>query len=388
MADGLAQSNLWCPKARFGVPRTSLRATAITEYHEAPDGCHPAHSIAPLQTYAACMVGQNPPRSTARSHPQVSEKPGATSERLRSARLVSATLSIVALAGCGGTHSLSGTYVAKDAGDGAAMLQLTEDQSQHLMGSMIVVNLQSNGVLAQHLASITGGSTDGTSFTITVKPNEPLSQSVNFGGRVARRGVDLTMGTVTGHFSPASPQDFDAAVSELAAAGKEQQSRHAAAQALANDTHTVAQLTQDLNSYSAKVEAHSPSSKSIHDEEEKILAAARHDLTLERGLNPQSFQARQVRFRIGQLAFQLGQIKFQVGQAIPASRDHIRGFDARLAANPLQRNGKSSRMRCVGRRSPAFRVRAHRVLDDAKQVEADVQRSTAEMTALNKEAGN
>jgi hypothetical protein len=302
--------------------------------------------------------------------------------------LVSATLSIVALAGCGDTHSLSGTYVAKDAGDGAAMLQLTEDQSQHLMGSMTVATLQSNGVLAQHLASITGGSTDGTSFTITVKPNEPLSQSVNFGGRVARGGVDLTMATVTGHFSPASPQDFDAAVSELAAAGKEQQSRHEAAQALANDTHTVAQLTQDLNSYSAKVEAHSSSSKSVHDEEEKILAAARHDLTLERGLNPQSFQASQVRFRIGQLAFQLGQIKFQVAQAIPASRDHIRGFDARLAANPC--NGTESLRGCdaLAAAHQRFASVRTRVLDDAKQVEADVQRSTAEMTALNKEAGN
>lgn len=84
------------------------------------------------------------------------------------------------------------------------MLQLTENQSQQLMGSMTIATLKSNGVLEQHQVSITGGSTDGSSLTITVKPDELWSQSANLGGRVVHGGIDLRMGTVTGHFSPAS----------------------------------------------------------------------------------------------------------------------------------------------------------------------------------------
>lgn len=174
----------------------------------------------------------------------------------------------------------------------------------------------------------------------------------------------------------------------LAAAGKEQQSRQAAAQALANDSRIVAQLTEDLNSYCAKVEAHPPSSKSVHDEEEKILAAARHDLTLERGLNSQSFQASQVSFRIDQLASQLDQIKFQVDQAVLTARGHIQGFDARLAANSCNATRHLPGCDALAVAQQRYVSVRTRVLDDAKQLEADMQRSTAEMTALNKEAGN
>jgi hypothetical protein len=290
-------------------------------------------------------------------------------------RWVSAPL-IIALMGFGVPHSLSGTYIARETG-GAVMLQLTENQSQQLMGSMTVVSLDSNGVLEERGISIIGGTTDGLSLTITVKVNQLFSQAVNFVGRVANGGIDLTMGTATAHFSPASPKAFNALVTDLAAAGQEQERRQ-----------TLTQLAQELNSYCKKVEAHAPSAKPVHDTEQKLLRAARHDLILEHAFNSQSFQAGQVRFRIGQLAFQLGQIKFKVDGAIPEWRAQIQRFDARLAANPCNANAHLAGCEALASAQRRYKPVRMRVLNEAKEFVTDMEQSEAEMIALNEEAGN
>jgi hypothetical protein len=287
----------------------------------------------------------------------------------------SATL-LLALMGCGGASSLSGTYMAKDS-DGAVMLQLTENQSHQLLGSILFVTLQRNGGLEKRVANITGGSTDGSSLTVTVKANQLFSQPENVGGRVASGGIDLTFGTVIAHFASASPQAFDAAVSELAATGQEQQRRR-----------DLARLTHDLNAYCAKMDAHPITKERAHDEEQKLVAAAQHDLTLERRLSPQSFQAGQVRYRIRNLDFQLGQIGFKVVRAEPVWHAEIQRLNARAAANPCNTTKHLPGCDAFAAAEQRYTSVRTRVLGDASQVEADMQQSKSEMASLNKEAGN
>jgi hypothetical protein len=290
-------------------------------------------------------------------------------------RWLSATLLLV-LMGCGGTSSLSGTYMATDSG-AAAMLQLTENQSHQLLGSILFVTLQPNGGLEKRGANITGGSTDGSSLTVTVKASQLFSQPENVGGRVVSGGIDLTFGTVIAHFAPASPQAFDAAVNALAATGQEQQRRRG-----------LAQLTHDLDAYCAKMDAHPITRERAHDEEQKLVAAAQHDLTVERQLRPQSFQAGQVRYRISNLDFQLGQIGFQVERAEPVWHAEIQRLDARVASNPCHSTKDLPGCNAFAAADQRYASVRTQVLSDATQVEADLRQSQSEMTALNQEAGN
>src|SRR2546421_10543879 len=185
------------------------------------------------------------------------------------------------------------------------------------------------------------------------------------------------MGTETAHFSAASREDFDQMVNDLAAAGKEKQRRP-----------VVAQLTQDLSAYCGKIEAQPTAGKSVHDQEERILAVARHDLAVERRLKPQSFQASQVRFRIGQLAFQLDQIRLQADQAVATARGNINGFDARLAQSTCAAAPHASGCDALAAAQQRYASVHARVISVADRVEAETRQSVTAMTALNKEAGN
>lgn len=257
------------------------------------------------------------------------------------------------------------------------MLQLTENQSHQLLGSISFVTLQPNGGLDRRGANITGGFTDGSSFAVTVKADQLFSQPKNIEGHVVSGGIDLTFGTLIAHFAPASPQAFDAAVNELADAGHELQRRR-----------DLAQLTRDLNAYCAKIDAHPITKGRARDQERQLVAAAQHDLTVEQRLNPQSFQAGQVRYRISNLEFQLGQIGFLVERAEPVWHAEIQRLDARVAANPC--NTAKSLPGCDAFAAAEHRYEAvrTRVLGDANEVETDMQQSNSEMALVNKEAGN
>lgn len=304
-------------------------------------------------------------------------------------KLLIVLVMMLGLAGCGGRQSLSGIYVEKDQ-QGAALLQLTENQGQQLMGSLTIVALKADGSIGRIDVSITGGTTDGTSLTLSMKPNEIFGQTQNISGEVSNGGIDLTMGTSTLHFSPSTPQDFESVAQSLAVEGQRHQKLIAQARALANDAKVVVQLTADLNAYSARIESSTGSPKQVQEQEQKILIAAGNDLRLMRQLEArnQEYPAGQVRFRIGQFAFQMGQIEFQIDQVVNLGHDHLQGFDQRLAVNPCSTARRLNG--CDGLTSAQQRYGSirTRVLNNLVQLTSDLQHSQTEMARINKEAGN
>lgn len=285
-------------------------------------------------------------------------------------------ISLLALVGCGGVTSLSGTYMARDSG-GVAILQLTENSRHKLLGSILVVTIRQNDQLEKSEYNIIGGSAAGASLTLTIKANQLFSQPENVGGQTSDREITLAFGTSNVHFSPATPRAFDAAVNELSATAREQQRER-----------DLAQLVHDLDVYCANMEAHPINTRRAHDEEQALVAAARRDLALERQLNPQSFQASHVRFLIGNLEFQLGQIWFQLERAEPVWHAEIRRLDARVAANPCHRHKRLSGCDAFAVAKSRYASVRSQVLRSAKKAEAEYEQSKSEMTALNKEAGN
>ena len=142
---------------------------------------------------------------------------------------------LVGLVACS-AKTLSGTYMARDS-HGAALLQLTENQSQQVMGSMIIIQVMPDGRAERADISITGGTVDasGRSLVLVMKGNELLSQEKNVSGQVTGNGIDLAMPGGTAHFLPATPQEFDAATNVLVEAGKQQQQLQNQAKQLADD---------------------------------------------------------------------------------------------------------------------------------------------------------
>lgn len=296
---------------------------------------------------------------------------------------------ILGLAGCSGGQPLSGAYVAKDP-QGTALLQLTENQSQQLMGSLTIVALNSDGSVERNEFSINGGTTDGTSLTLPMKSNEIFGQTQNISGRVSNDGIALTMGTVTLHFLPSTTQDFESDAQRLAVEGQTHQKLIAQAKALENDAKVVAHLTADLNAYSARIESSTSNPKQVQQQEQSILTAAGNDLQLMRQLETkhQDYPAGQLRFRIGQLAFQMGQIEFQIDQIVQLGHEHLQGFDQRIAVNPCGATPRLDGCDALISARQRYGLVRTRVLNTLAQLTSDLQQSQAEMGRINKEAGN
>jgi|GEM_PF-6644525 len=296
---------------------------------------------------------------------------------------------VVGLAGCNGGHSLSGAYVAKDK-QSTALLQLTQNKSQQLMGSLTIVVLKADASIERDELSITGGTTDGTSLTLEVKPNELAGQTQNFSGNVLSGAIDLTMGSSTQHFVPASVQDFESAAHILTVEGQTHQKLMAQAKRYAAITQEVAQLSADLDAYSAYVESGTVGPAQIRETEQKILTAAGNDLKLMHQLdaNHQDFSASQVRFRIRQRAFQMGQVKFQIDQLLQQGQDHLKGFDERLAANPCSSAQPFDGCDALTSAKLRYGGTQVRVLNDLAVLKDDLEHAEAEMARINKEAGN
>lgn len=300
-------------------------------------------------------------------------------------------LALLALAGCSQPPSVSGTYLSKDPA-GAALLVLTENQQQQIMGSLIIVFLKNGGSTERQDISITGGTVDSRSgsLTLTVKPNALFEQARNVSGSVANGAIDLTMGTSTLHFVPSTQQAFDEVANSLVSSGKMQQQVRAQAQAMAEDVKRISQLTQALAAYNTRIEASPDGPAMVRGQEEKLLAAAQKDLGILKDLVSQGkdYPAGQVRFRIGQLDFQMGQIKFQVDQALNQGRDHIGGFDQRLATSPCNTNTRIEGCDVLGQEKLRYAKVRERVQSNLAQLSGDIQKNGGAMDAINKQAGN
>ena len=301
-------------------------------------------------------------------------------------------LALLALAGCSHRSSVSGAYNYRDARD-AAELVLTQNQQQ-IMGSFSVATLQNDGSMTRGESSITAGTYDpqSGSLTLTVKASGPLSQPFNVTGTVAHGAIDLTFAGRTLHLTSSSQQDFEETVAALTVLGNTEQQAQALAQKTAEATKYVAQLTQDLDAYDMHIERSTVTPTMVRTQEGKILAAAQHDLGLIHELAGQgkggSYAAGQVRFRIGQLDYQMGQIKYQVDQALSESHEHIGALDQRLASNPCIADGHLTGCTALGQAQERYSEVRDRVTTNLAQLSSDTQENSAAIEALNKQAGN
>jgi len=301
-------------------------------------------------------------------------------------RRVWEVLVALALSACS-AGSLTGTYIGHSK-TSIDFLQLTDSNGQ-LLGSLSVAELQANGGIKATPLNVSGVA-DGDHLTLVIKSTELLSQPMNAGGVVAHGGIDLSFNGGTEHFAPATAQDYQASVATVAAQGQARQQQQAQAEQRAKAIKQVAELTHDLNAYADWIDAHPEGYKLVRDHEQKILDAARHDLALKHDLDAkhQDFPAGQASFRIGQLAFQMNQQRMQVDQGVQQGHEYLHDFDARLAANPCNAipgiNGCSA-LQAAQQRYAGVRLR---VVHSVNQAAADIKQSEAEMTAINKDAGN
>jgi hypothetical protein len=319
---------------------------------------------------------------------------------MTSIRWSAAALVLAALVGCSLTaHSISGAYIAPST-QSVELLQLTQSSDGQLLGSLQHYEIKADGTPLQQTLNVSG-SVDGKSLTLIFKLNEPLSVAANVSGLVDSGVITLNWPAYSERFVASTPDAFQAAVAQLSAKGQAVYQSITAAKRVADENAKVVAVTNELNAYSAKIEAtnagaepYSRFSSGVHEQLAKILDAARKDLDIEARLKAgdgmHQAQGGQVQARIGQLNAQLTMVNIPYLQSAGTWRQHIQQFDAALASSPCMANTRPSPIPCTDESAAEQRYLAVRstVLQRADELEAAVKDSAAAMESVNKQAGN
>ena len=300
-------------------------------------------------------------------------------------------IALLTLAGCNQQHSVSGTYLTRYT-NGAAQLQLIESQSGQVMGSFTIITVKADGQAEREDVSITGGTVDanGQSLVLAVKPNALLSQAQNIGAQVTEQGIDMQAPWGNFHFVAAKPGEFDAAVNESVAAGKQQHTLREKAEQMANDEQRIAALTQSLAVYNTHIQGNTQGPELVREQEEQLVAAALKELHVVHDLEAkhQDFAADQRRFRVGQLAFQMGQLKFQLDGVLQQGHDHLAEFDKALAESPCYTRASLQGCDALGQEKMRYTTTRAKVENNLAKLSGDLQKNQSAIDAINKQAGN
>jgi hypothetical protein len=311
-------------------------------------------------------------------------------------------LALLALSGCNQQTSVSGTYLARYT-NGAAQMQLTESQSQQVMGSIIVITVKPDGQAVRQDVSVTGGTVDanGKSLVLTVKPNEIFAQAQNVSGQISDGAIDLQVPWGNSHFEPTKPGEFDAAVNALVATGKQQaqvqaeerakqEQADAKAREIANQVRHIQDVTSSLAAYNNRIQSATWTPAVPREQEENLVARAKRGLDIQQELRTKhrDVDAAQAGVAIAQLTVAMNQIKIQVDQDIAQGRHHLTEFDQALSNSPCHANATLDGCIELGKEKMRYATTRRLVEGNLAQAESDIGRNQIQIEAISKQAGN
>jgi hypothetical protein len=254
---------------------------------------------------------------------------------------------LVLVAGC--SHSISGAYVARGQ-QFVELLQITQSPDGQLLGTLNHTAVNPDGGIARFTLNI-NGATDGHAITLVGKANEPFSVPTSMSGTVNGDDISLMQPGGPERFTKGDASTYQKDIQDLAAqavairqrnadrlhqqqmAAQEAAQEEALQQRVTNENQYAATLANTLNQYAAKVQAHHDLN-AFHEAHSTILAAAQHDLEIERGYPHGSVPAGQVDVRINQLGVQLTQFDIPYSQHMDLGRVHLHEFDAAIGKSP------------------------------------------------------
>ena len=305
-------------------------------------------------------------------------------------RIFAACLLALAAAGCT-RPTLTGTYTATGA-RWAAMVQLTEGSDHRLMGNVVTVDLSNDGDLHRSDLAITDGTVDAAagSVALTMKPTGLLSEAHTVTGSITGSGIALDLPAGVAHLARSTPDAFDRASAALQALGHKEQTDQAQKKRAAEDVERVSELTKQLAAYDDRITAPSHGPEQARQQEEQMLAAARHDLSVVHTMTDrhQEFAADQARFHIGQIDFQMGLLKMQIERDVQAGHDHLAGFNQALAQSPCANLPDVAGCAALAQEQSRYVAGRARVESDLTRASQDMQKNSTAMELINKAAGN
>lgn len=245
---------------------------------------------------------------------------------------------VVLIGGCS-NHGVSGTYIARGSSF-VEMLQITQGQDGHLLGTMASTTLKSNGSISTDSTNISGVAAEN-SLTLVAKSPIPFIPSLNFPGVVSGNTITLTVpnGT-TDQFTAGSPSDYQAIVSKLQEQGTSiQQQQQAQASEAAKQQHVadmnavVDRLNKQLFDYATMVEQpkNTTALAAFHAAHTRTLERFAHGWALEQEHPKGSTPAGQIAAEMGSLQAQLNQYDVMWNEVPSQGRTHIQEFDAAIA---------------------------------------------------------
>jgi len=309
-------------------------------------------------------------------------------------------IALIALGGC--TQHVSGAYLARGGptpqSAWADLLQLTPSGDGHLMGTLTHVGITPDGSLDRWTLNIQG-STDGRSITLAAQVNEPLATATNMSGQVTAGGIALVEPNGTETFAPSTMDAYAAVVQDITnqadtvrrqVAEVTAQREHAQEaadleraqeQRTADSNARVAALANALTAYAQRVEAHHDLGP-LHAFHAKALAAARHDLDLERSLPANGPQRGQVSVRIHQIGVQVTQYDLPWSQTAAQGTDHLAGFDAAIARSPCRTQPDLAACPSEHQAEGAYQVAKATVQGEIADITSTIARDGAALTDL------
>ncbi|RDS85870.1 hypothetical protein [Dyella psychrodurans] len=311
-----------------------------------------------------------------------------------------AAIALIALGGC--ANHVSGAYLARGGqtpqSAWADLLQLTPSGDGHLMGTLTHVGIKPDGSLDRWTLNIQG-STDGRSITLAAQVNEPLATATNMSGQVTANGIALVEPGGTESFAPSTMDAYTAVVQAITTQAQQVQQQAAQAtaqreaaqeaadqeraqqQAIADANSRADALATALSAYVAQVQARHDLGP-FHAFHDKALAAARHDLDLERSLPANGPQRGQVSVRIHQIGVQVDQFDIPWSQSADRGKDHLAGFDAAIARSPCRTQPDLPACPKEHQAEGAYQAAKATVQGEIADITATIARDAAALTDL------
>lgn len=292
-----------------------------------------------------------------------------------------------------GCHSasVSGSYIASSPTT-VDLLQLTESKDGQLLGSLSEFGYKADGSLNRFSLGLTG-TTDGHSITIVAKPNGLSIGSMTISGTADGGTIALTTQDGTQTFAAARPADFRAQVSKLTqqatavrVAKARQQEQEQTESRLRGESNAAEALATRLENYSKQVEAKHDLA-AFHSAHAKLLAAARHDLEIQKTLPRGSYASGQVDFRINQISFQLNQFDFPYSSFINEAKGHLQDADQAIANSPCHTTNDNLAGCQLESRAEAEYLKAKVTVEsEMRDISSSIAQDNAAMKAISQQA--
>lgn len=243
-------------------------------------------------------------------------------------------------------HTASGIYLNQGK-NFIELLQITVKADGGFEGSLLTVQLKSDGLLSRNTTSVTGV-IDGKSITLIMKPDLSFLQSTNLSGkfeagRIGRKEILLFMSNGVVRYVESTINEYKNALSLMGQQSevikkewKDQEIQSMRERKVAEANAAVDVLNKKLIGYIERRNSAEESEllQQFHAVHKEALVEARRMLKMQQKYPRGSYTASNISFEINQIKFRLEQYDYQWKAVPEQARSRLKELDLAISNSP------------------------------------------------------